>query len=318
MKYLDFEKPIQQLEEQISKLKSSKKSEDEDVIKQVQELETELKDKQSEVYFNISSWQKVQLSRHPDRPLCLDYIENITTSFLELHGDRNFGDDPAIVGGLAKIEEQSVMLIGIQKGRGMKDKQFRNFGMANPEGYRKALRLMKMAEKFQIPVVTLIDTPGASPGIGAEERGQAEAIARNLREMFRLKTPVLSIIIGEAAAGGALALSVADRILMLEHTWFSVIAPESCATILWKSWDYKEKATEQMKITAQDLLEFGLVEDIIPEPLGGAHKNPEFVYEKVKTAIVKNLKELIKKDCPDRRKCRIEKYSKTGFYDVVV
>lgn len=317
MKYLDFEKPVQLLEEQIIRLRSSKKASEKEIREQVQALEKEVDEKRREIYSNLNSWQKVQISRHHDRPQCLDYIKNVSTSFIELHGDRYFGDDPAIVGGFAKIDRESVVLIGHQKGRGMKDKQYRNFGMANPEGYRKALRLMRLAEKFQLPVVTFIDTPGASPGIGAEERGQAEAIAQNLREMFKLKIPVLSVIIGEAAAGGALGLGVSDRTLMLEHTWFSVISPESCATILWKSWDYKEKAAEQMKITAQDLKEFGLIESIIPEPLGGAHREPEFVYKRVKKEIVEHLKELKQIDSAIRCQQRIDKYSKTGFYDEV-
>jgi acetyl-CoA carboxylase carboxyl transferase subunit alpha len=263
-------------------------------------------------YQNLTRWQRVQLSRHPDRPYTLDYIETICDKFIELHGDRNFGDDKAMLGGFGEIGGHSIMFIGQQKGRNTKQRQFRNFGMANPEGYRKALRLMKLAEKFNKPIVTLIDTPGAFPGVEAEERGQGEAIARNLKEMFMLRVPVICIVIGEGASGGALGIAIGDRVFMLENTWYSVISPESCSSILWRSWDYKEQAAEALKLTAKDMHKFGLVDEIIKEPLGGAHTDPVSTAKKLKKTILETLEELSKMDPDDRIAQRIEKFSQMG------
>ncbi|HLF33462.1 MAG TPA: acetyl-CoA carboxylase carboxyltransferase subunit alpha, partial [Cyclobacteriaceae bacterium] len=267
-----------------------------------------------ETFRNLTRWQRVQLSRHPNRPYTIDYIYEMTTEFIEIFGDRLVRDDKAMVGGLGTVEGQTIMFIGQQKGRNTKQRQMRNFGMANPEGYRKALRLMKIAEKFNIPVVCLIDTPGAYPGIEAEARGQAEAIARNLMEMSVLKVPIICIIIGEGASGGALGIAVGDRVLMLENTWYSVISPESCSSILWRSWDFKEQAAEALKLTAMDMKQFGLIDDIIAEPLGGAHKDPKGMASVVKMEILKHLKELQKLDPRDRIMMRIGKFSKMGVY----
>jgi acetyl-CoA carboxylase carboxyl transferase subunit alpha len=266
------------------------------------------------IYNELNGWQKVQLSRHPDRPYSLDYIEGVFKDFIELHGDRNVADDKAMIGGLAKLDNQPVMIIGHQKGRNTKQRQMRNFGMPNPEGYRKALRLMRLAEKFNIPVVTLIDTPGASPGLEAEERGQGEAIARNLLEMAVLKVPIICIVIGEGASGGALGIGVGDRVVMLEYTWYSVISPESCSSILWRSWDFKEKAAIALKLTSSDMLEMGLIDKVIKEPLGGAHNDPELMYKTLKTEIKKMLKELIDVDKDKMINDRVEKFSKMGVY----
>jgi acetyl-CoA carboxylase carboxyl transferase subunit alpha len=263
----------------------------------------------------LTRWQRVQLSRHQDRPYTLDYIETITDEFIELHGDRNFGDDKAMVGGFGKIDGQTFMLIGQQKGRNTKQRQYRNFGMPNPEGYRKALRLMKLAEKFNKPIVTFIDTPGAFPGIEAEERGQGEAIARNLKEMCLLKVPVICIVIGEGASGGALGIAIGDRVFMLENTWYSVISPESCSSILWRSWDYKEQAAEALKLTAKDMLKFGLIDDIIKEPLGGAHTDAVATAKKIKKAIIETYNQLKELNTDTLIEQRINKFSKMGYYN---
>ena len=276
MEYLEFELPIKELEDQLQKCQVIGDESNVDVTEACKQIQNKLEITKKEIYKNLTPWQRVQLSRHPNRPYTLDYINAIfKDSFLELHGDRNFKDDKAMVGGLGKIGDQSFMFIGQQKGFNTKTRQYRNFGMANPEGYRKALRLMKSAEKFGIPVLTLIDTPGAYPGLEAEERGQGEAIARNILEMTRLKVPIITVIIGEGASGGALGIGVGDRVLMLENTWYSVISPESCSSILWRSWEYKEQAAEALKLTAKDMKRMKLVDEIIKEPLGGAHKNPE-------------------------------------------
>ena len=268
-----------------------------------------------DIYNNLTPWQKVQISRHPDRPYTLDYINNILgASFLELHGDRTFRDDKAMVGGLGKIDDQTFMFIGQQKGHNTKDRQYRNFGMANPEGYRKALRLMKMAEKFNIPVVTLIDTPGAYPGLEAEERGQGEAIARNILEMTRLSVPIITVIIGEGASGGALGIGVGDKVLMLENTWYSVISPESCSSILWRSWEYKETAASALKLTAKDMKKMNLVDKVIKEPSGGAHRNKEKTFEVVKSNIVSSYNELKELSEASLVSSRMEKYSNMGVY----
>ena len=309
---LDFEQPIAALE---GKLKEMKKLADEsqvDVSEAVKALEDKIKNLKKETYANLTRWQRVQLSRHPDRPYTLDYIEGLTTKFIELHGDRNVKDDKAMVGGFAEVDGRTIMFIGQQKGRNTKQRQLRNFGMPNPEGYRKALRLMKMAEKFNKPIVTFIDTPGAFPGMEAEERGQGEAIARNLKEMFMLKVPVICIVIGEGASGGALGIAIGDRVHMLENTWYSVISPENCSTILWRSWDYKEQAADAMKVTAKDMLHFKLVDGIIKEPLGGAHTEPEKMIRVLKKHILKTLDELDAIPAEERIMQRIEKFSAMG------
>lgn len=313
MNYLDFEKPIAELSEQIEKLKLAAQKNKINVSKTVRELEAKIRDKRIEIFSNLTPWQRVQLSRHPDRPYTLDYIQAITEgNFTEFAGDRFVKDDKAMVGGFGSIEGKTIMFIGQQKGRTTKERQMRNFGMANPEGYRKSLRLMKLAEKFNKPIVTLIDTPGAYPGIEAEERGQAEAIARNLFEMSRLKVPVICIIIGEGASGGALGIGVGDKVLMLENTWYSVISPESCSSILWRSWDYKEKAAEVLKLTAEDMLKNKLIDGIIPEPLGGAHTNPEDSYRFVKVDIMRHLQQLQSMSAEALVKARIEKFCSMG------
>ena len=286
MEYLDFEKPIEELMTQLNKAKELG-GEGVDVKQAISHLESKLKNTRKSIYSNLSPWQKVQLSRHPQRPYTLDYIEKITDNFIELHGDRNVKDDKAMVGGWGDIDGKSFMLIGQQKGKNTKMRQYRNFGMPNPEGYRKALRLMKMAEKFGKPVVTFIDTPGAFPGLEAEERGQGEAIARNLIEMVQLKVPMICIIIGEGASGGALGIGIGDKVLMLENTWYSVISPESCSSILWRSWDYKEQAANALKLTADDMKKNKLIDGIIKEPEGGAHTFPEEIFKTVKKEIIK-------------------------------
>ena len=299
MEFLDFEVPVKEILDQIDKCKSIEDESDVDITKTFNLLQKKLVETKKDIYGNLSAWQRVQLSRHPNRPYALDYIKNICgDSFLELHGDRNVKDDKAMIGGLGKIGDESYMFIGTQKGYNTKTRQYRNFGMANPEGYRKALRLMKKAEKFNIPIVTLIDTPGAYPGLEAEERGQGEAIARNIYEMMNINVPIICIVIGEGASGGALGIGVGDKILMLENTWYSVISPESCSSILWRSWEYKELAAEALKLTADDMLKNKLIDKIIREPLGGAHFDPSEAYESVKENIVyftKKVRSLSKK-----------------------
>lgn len=311
---LDFEKPIAALENKLEEMKSLANESGVDVSKDVASLEAKIQTLKKETFQNLTRWQRVQLSRHPDRPYTLDYIFDITGDFIELHGDRQVKDDKAMVGGFGTLDGRSVMFIGQQKGRNTKQRQQRNFGMANPEGYRKALRLMKMAEKFNKPIVTFIDTPGAFPGLEAEERGQGEAIARNLREMFKLTVPVICIIIGEGASGGALGIAIGDRVLMLENTWYSVISPESCSSILWRSWDYKEQAAEALRLTAPDMMENKLIDGIIPEPLGGAHRDKQWMSKKVKEVILQNLKELDKLSSQKRIEQRIEKFCAMGVY----
>lgn len=313
MTYLDFEKPIQDLEEELAKLKEVASNSKVDLVDKIKELEGHIQDKTKEIYSNLTAWQRVQVSRHPERPYTLAYIDHISNkTFMELHGDRTVGDDKAMVGGWGEIEGQTVMFIGQQKGINTKMRQIRRFGMANPEGYRKALRLMKMAEKFNKPIVTFIDTPGAYPGLEAEERGQGEAIARNLLEMVQLKVPVICIIIGEGASGGALGIGIGDKVLMLENTWYSVISPESCSSILWRSWSFKEKAAEALKLTSHDMKSNGLIDGIIPEPVGGAHRNHELTFETVKAEILKHLKTLKKLNAEKRIEQRIEKFSAMG------
>ncbi len=316
MNFLDFEKPVQELLDQIEKVKQVGEKGKVDTTGTVKDLEDKIVETRKQIAGKLTPWQKVQLSRHPDRPYTLDYIEALTNgTFFELHGDRNVKDDKAMVGGLGKVGDQSVMFIGQQKGNTTKMRQYRNFGMPNPEGYRKALRLMKMAEKFNIPIVTLIDTPGAYPGLEGEERGQAEAIARNLFEMMRLKVPVICIIIGEGASGGALGIGIGDKVLMLENTWYSVISPESCSSILWRSWDFKEKAAEQLKLTPEDMLHNKLIDGIIKEPLGGAHVNPQEAFAFVKEELHKQLEKLLKNDPEKRIQKRIAKFCAMGAFE---
>ncbi|MFO7445996.1 MAG: acetyl-CoA carboxylase carboxyltransferase subunit alpha [Ignavibacteriaceae bacterium] len=309
---LDFEKPVFELEAKLMEMR--KYSGSLDIEKEIIKIEKKVRQLKESLYKDLTRWQRVQLARHPDRPFTLDYIYNITTNFIELHGDRHVKDDKAIVGGFASIDEYKVMIIGHQKGRDTKTNVYRNFGMPNPEGYRKALRLMKLAEKFNKPVITMIDTPGAYPGIEAEERGQAEAIARNLFEMSRLRVPILVMIIGEGASGGALGIGVGDRILMLENCWYSVISPESCSSILWRSWDYKEQAAEALKLTAPDLLEQKIIDRIVPEPLGGAHKDHKEAAGLVKAAIKEELAQLIKIKPDKLIENRLEKFGKMGSF----
>lgn len=309
---LDFEKPIVELEQKIEEMR--RVIDDLEIAPEIDALESKVNELRSSVYSNLTRWQKVQLARHPDRPYTLDYIRHMTTDFTELHGDRRHGDDHAIVGGFARLEEETVMIIGQQKGRDTKSNLYRNFGMANPEGYRKALRLMQLAAKFNRPILTLIDTPGAYPGIEAEERGQAEAIARNLFEMARLPVPIIVTIIGEGASGGALGIGVGDRILMLENTWYNVISPESCSSILWRSWDYKEQAAEALRLTAPDLLEQGLVDRIVPEPLGGAHRSHAEAAHNLKNALLEELKQLRSIKPDQLRRNRIKKFGSMGEF----
>ena len=315
MEFLDFEVPIKEILDQIDKCKSIENESDVDITKTYNLLQKKLIETKKDIYGNLSAWQRVQLSRHPNRPYTLDYIKNICgDSFLELHGDRNVSDDKAMIGGLGKIDNKSFMFIGTQKGYNTKTRQFRNFGMAKPEGYRKALRLMRQAEKFNIPIVTLIDTPGAYPGQDAEERGQGEAIARNIYEMMNIKVPIINIIIGEGASGGALGIGVGDKILMLENTWYSVISPESCSSILWRSWDHKEEAAEALKLTANDMLKNKLIDKIINEPLGGAHYDPDETFKSVKENILlfhKKIKSLSKDKMINNRR---KKFTKIGNF----
>jgi acetyl-CoA carboxylase carboxyl transferase subunit alpha len=315
MTYFDFEKSIQELDEQLQKAKQLSEKSKIDLSATIKDLEEKVLEEKKKIYSNLNGWQKVQISRHADRPYTLDYIENIFTDFIEQHGDRNVKDDKAIVGGFARLGDQSVMVIGHQKGRNTKQRQYRNFGMPNPEGYRKALRLMKLAEKFNIPVITLIDTPGASPGLEAEERGQGEAIAKNLLEMSVLKVPVVCVVIGEGASGGALGIGVGDKVLMLENTWYSVISPESCSSILWRSWDHKAKAAEALKLTATDMLGNKLIDGIIEEPLGGAHNNPEDMFRIMKSALESHIIELKKLDSDTLIEQRIAKFSAMGAFE---
>ena len=313
--FLDFEQPIKELYEQIDQTKKlAEKNSKIDYSQTIQQLESSVLERRKSITENLTPWQRVQLSRHPDRPYTLKYVDKIVTNFIEIHGDRNVKDDKAMVGGLGEIGGQTVMIIGQQKGINTKTRQLRNFGMANPEGYRKALRLMKIAEKFNKPVITLIDTPGAYPGMEAEERGQGEAIARNIYEMIRLRVPIICCIIGEGASGGALGIGVGDRILMMENAWYTVISPENCSTILWRSWEKKEVAAEQLKLTAIDMKGFGLVDDIVPEPCGGAHWDYTEAAEILKTHIIKAIDE-VKDLTPEKRvQLRIEKFGRMGHW----
>jgi acetyl-CoA carboxylase carboxyl transferase subunit alpha len=314
--FLDFEQPIKELYEQIDENKKlATKNSNSDYNAIISQLEENILVKRKEITDSLTPWQKVQLSRHPDRPYTLEYILKMFTNFVELHGDRNVKDDKAMIGGFAQLDGETMMVIGQQKGTNTKMRQMRNFGMANPEGYRKALRLMKLAEKFNKPIITLIDTPGAYPGLEAEERGQGEAIARNIYEMIRLKVPVVCVIIGEGASGGALGIGVGDRVLMMENTWYSVISPESCSSILWRNWQNKETAAEQLKLTSQDMLKFGLVDGIIPEPLGGAHWNYDEAAVNLKKYIKPIIEELQGLNAEERVAQRIEKFNKMGFWE---
>jgi len=309
---LDFEKPIIDLETRLIQMKEIASKKGKTLSKEALLLEEKIINLKKEVFKNLTRWQKVQLSRHPKRPYFLDYIYKISTEFIEIHGDRVARDDKAMVGGIAEIGGKSIVLIGQQKGRNTKDRQFRNFGMSNPDGYRKALRIMKIAEKFNKPIVTLIDTPGAYPGLEAEERGQAEAIARNIQEMSMLKVPVICIVIGEGASGGALGIGLGDKVFMMEYTWYSVISPESCSSILWRSWDYKEQAAEALQLTANDLKKMNLIDGIIKEPLGGAHNDVDFAADKLKKVILSEIEKLEKIDPEKRILDRVEKFSLMG------
>jgi len=308
----DFEKPLAELVQQIDKVKQVADKTKVDMSATLMELEEKIVETQQNLYSNLSGWQKVQMSRHPERPQTLDYISMICDDFIEMHGDRTVKDDKAIIGGFATIGGESVMIIGHQKGKNTKERQYRNFGMANPEGYRKALRLMRLAEKFNKPVISFIDTMGAYPGLEAEERGQGEAIARNLLEMSILKVPILCFVVGEGASGGALGIGIGDKVYMLEHTWYSVISPESCSSILWRSWDYKERAADCLKLTSDDMFRNKLIDGIITEPLGGAHQNPEAMAETVKAQILKDLKVLKKEKTEKMISTRIDKFCAMG------
>ena len=316
MEYLDFELPLKELEDQLDKCNVIGDESKVDVRDTCKKLKLKIDNTKKKIYSNLTPWQRVQLSRHPSRPYTLDYINALTDgNFLELHGDRNISDDKAMIGGLGKIDDQSFMFIGQQKGNNIKTRQYRNFGMANPEGYRKALRLMKLAEKFSVPIVTFIDTPGAYPGIEAEEKGQAEAIARNLFEMFNLKTQIICIVIGEGASGGALGIGIGDRIMMLENTWYSVISPESCSSILWRSWDYKEKAAEVLKLTPEDMKKNKLIDKIIKEPLGGAHQNRNKVFNTVKKEILLSFNDLKKLAISKLLEERSNRFTSMGVFN---
>ena len=313
MHYLEFEKPIEELNNKLIQAKELADIKDVDASKTIVDIENQIHKTKQDIYNNLSAWQKVQLSRHPNRPYTLDYINALTNGdFIELHGDRNIKDDKAMIGGWGTIDSQTVMFIGQQKGRNTKERQFRNFGMANPEGYRKALRLMRLAEKFNKPVVTLIDTPGAFPGLEAEQRGQGEAIARNILEMTRLKTPIICVIIGEGASGGALGIGIGDHVMMLNNSWYSVISPENCSTILWRSWDYKETAADALKLTAKDMKKNGLVDKIIKEPLSGAHNDPGNTYKIVKKEIINSINILKKVSIKNLTKQRMDKFCNMG------
>lgn len=315
--FLDFEKPIKDLIDEIASMKHRQEKTKLDLSEPIQKLEAGILDKRKEITQNLTSWQRVQLSRHPDRPYTLKYIDKMTENFVELYGDRNVKDDKAMVGGFASLGGETVMIIGQQKGINTKMRQLRNFGMANPEGYRKALRMMRLAEKFNKPVITLIDTPGAFPGLEAEERGQGEAIARNIYEMIRLKVPVICVIIGEGASGGALGIGVGDKVFMMENTWYTVISPESCSSILWRSWDKKEVAAEQLRLTADKMLGFGLIDGIIPEPTGGAHWDYNEAASILKNHLIPVIKELKQLSPEERVNQRIEKFGKMGFWEEV-
>jgi acetyl-CoA carboxylase carboxyl transferase subunit alpha len=313
MHYLEFEKPIEELNNKLIQAKELADIKDVDPSKTIVDIENQIHKTKQDIYNNLSAWQKVQLSRHPNRPYTLDYVNALTNGdFIELHGDRNIKDDKAMIGGWGTIDGQTVMFIGQQKGRNTKERQFRNFGMANPEGYRKALRLMRLAEKFNKPVVTLIDTPGAFPGLEAEQRGQGEAIARNILEMTRLKTPIICVIIGEGASGGALGIGIGDHVMMLNNSWYSVISPENCSTILWRSWDYKETAADALKLTAKDMKKNGLVDKIIKEPLSGAHNDPGNTYKIVKKEIINSINILKKVSIKNLTKQRMDKFCNMG------
>lgn len=316
MNYLDFEEPIRLLEEELEKAKQIAENTGVESKSTIQALEKKIHDTRKEIYDNLSAWQKVQVSRHPDRPYVLEYFNSLSdNTFVELHGDRNVKDDKAMVGGFGNVNGQPVMFIGQQKGINAKMRMFRNFGMANPEGYRKALRLMRLAEKFNVPIVCLIDTPGAYPGIEAEERGQGEAIARNIYEMFNIKVPIICIVIGEGASGGALGIGVGDKVLMMQYTWYSVISPESCSSILWRSWDFKEKAAEALKLTSEDMLKNKLIDGIIPEPVGGAHANHEEAVANLKKVLLENLSKLQKQKPEKRIEQRIKKFEAMGVFE---
>ncbi len=315
MSYLEFEKQIVELEEKLADMIKLAEESGVDVTEAIENLKHKIEVLKKETFENLTRWQRVQLSRHPDRPYTLDYIYEITHDFLELHGDRQVRDDKAMVGGLASLNGRTIMIIGQQKGRNTRQRQMRNFGMANPEGYRKALRLMKVAEKFNKPIIILIDTPGAFPGLEAEQRGQGEAIARNLKEMFMIEVPIIVVIIGEGASGGALGIAIGDRVLMMENTWYSVISPESCSSILWRSWEFKEQAAEALKLTAKDMSGFGLVDGVIEEPLGGAHKNMKEAASILKKTIIENLDTLDKLAPEELINQRIEKFSDMGVYN---
>ena len=315
MEYLDFELPLKDLNDQLENCKKLGNEGKVDVKDTLQEIKSNLLSKKKEIYSSLTPWQRVQLSRHPSRPYTLDYLINMTNNnFLELHGDRNISDDKAMIGGLGKLDNQTFMFIGQQKGNNIKSRQYRNFGMANPEGYRKALRLMKLAEKFSLPIVALIDTPGAYPGIEAEEKGQAEAIARNLYEMFKIKTQIIVVVIGEGASGGALGIGVGDKIMMLENTWYSVISPESCSSILWRSWDHKEQAAEALKLTPEDMKKNKLIDKIIKEPLGGAHQNPDKIYSSLKKEILNTFLNLKKQSISKLLENRMSRFTEMGVY----
>lgn len=317
MQYLDFEQPIEELEKKIDELNQI--SVDDDVLKpEIDRLKKKADHLRESIFQNLTRWQRVQLARHPDRPYTLDYIDLMTDEFIELHGDRYHADDKAMIGGLAVIDGQSVMIIGHQKGRDTKARQYRNFGMANPEGYRKAYRLMKLAEKFSIPIVTLLDTPGAYPGLEAEERGQAEAIAKNMKMMALLEVPVITIVVGEGASGGAIGIGMGNEVFMMENTWYSVIAPESCSSILWKTWEYKEQAASALKLTAKDLLELKIIDGVIKEPLGGAHRDYKKSAEAVKKQILGSMKRLGKLKPTKLIDQRIEKYSAMGVWEEAI
>ena len=315
MEYLDFELPLKELNEQLENCKKLGSEGNIDIKDTLKEIKWKLVIKKKEIYGSLTPWQRVQLSRHPSRPYTLDYLANMTNNnFLELHGDRNIADDKAMVGGLGKLDNQTFMFIGQQKGNNIKSRQYRNFGMANPEGYRKAMRLMKLAEKFSLPIVTLIDTPGAYPGIEAEEKGQAQAIARNLYEMFKIKTQIIVVVIGEGASGGALGIGVGDKIMMLENTWYSVISPESCSSILWRSWDHKEQAAEALKLTPNDMKKNKLIDKIVKEPIGGAHQNPEKIYISLKKEIINTYRDLKKQSISSLLKNRMSRFTQIGVY----
>ena len=315
MDYLDFELPLKELNDQLENCQKLGLEGNIDVKDTLKEIKSKLLIKKKEIYGSLTPWQRVQLSRHPSRPYTLDYLANMTNNnFLELHGDRNIADDKAMVGGLGKLDNQTFMFIGQQKGNNIKSRQYRNFGMANPEGYRKAIRLMKLAEKFSLPIVTLIDTPGAFPGIEAEEKGQAEAIARNLYEMFKIKTQIIVVVIGEGASGGALGIGVGDKIMMLENTWYSVISPESCSSILWRSWDHKEQAAEALKLTPDDMKKNKLIDKIVKEPIGGAHQNPEKIYSSLKKEIISTYRDLKKQSISSLLKNRMSRFTQMGVF----